>query len=92
MAEHSVPTHIGGKFPNIKSPTSTDPDFNLFEYKKDKWLVFFSHPNDFTPVCTTEFGKAVSMTKDFDDRNVKLLGISPNTVQSHLEWGVDILS
>ena len=92
MAEHSIPTHIGGKFPNINAPTSTDPEFDMYEYKKEKWLVFFSHPNDFTPVCTTEFGKAVSLTADFESRDVVLLGLSPNTVESHIDWGIDILA
>lgn len=65
--------------------TSTFGPINLSDYK-GKWLVFFAHPNDFTPVCTTEFLAFAKSFKSFQDRNTELLGLSIDGIYSHLAW------
>ncbi|WP_298501528.1 peroxiredoxin [uncultured Maribacter sp.] len=77
----------------------TAPDFtvdssigiiNLYEYLGDSWGILFSHPADFTPVCTTELGTASNFKGEFDKRNVKMLALSVDGAQSHIEWIKDI--
>lgn len=77
---------IGDKAPDFKAMTTTGP-LTLSEYNKGSWLVFFSHPADFTPVCTTEMsGFAVEMDDFFAGRNAKLLGLSIDSIHSHIAW------
>ncbi|WP_419214156.1 peroxiredoxin [Maribacter sp. X9] len=77
----------------------TAPDFtaessmgtiNLYDYLGDSWGILFSHPADFTPVCTTELGTAAKFKDEFDKRNVKMLALSVDGAASHAEWIKDI--
>ena len=69
---------------------STEGRIKLHDYIGDGWLVFFSHPKDFTPVCTTELGTMAKIKHEFDKRNTKLLGISVDSVADHQRWKADI--
>lgn len=80
---------LGDKFPNKKVNTSTG-EFTLYEYFGDSWGIFFSHPADFTPVCTTELQEAACIQKKFSERNVKMIAISCDSVETHKEWIKDI--
>lgn len=76
---------IGDVAPSFKAVT-TQGDINFPEDYKGKWIVLFSHPADFTPVCTTEFMTFAKMKKDFDDLNVQLVGVSIDSLFSHIAW------
>jgi len=69
---------------------STAGTIHFHEYLGDSWGVLFSHPKDFTPVCTTELGQAAKLKPDFDDRGVKVLGLSVDPVEDHNAWKDDI--
>ncbi|SES80249.1 peroxiredoxin [[Clostridium] polysaccharolyticum] len=75
---------IGQKAPDFTAVT-TQGDLKMSDYK-GKWVVFFSHPGDFTPVCSTEFLAFATMAKEFEARNAQLLGISIDSNPSHLAW------
>ena len=76
---------IGEKAPSFKAET-TQGEINFPECSKGKWVVFFSHPADFTPVCTTEFMTFASMAQEFKDLNCELLGLSIDSTYSHIAW------
>ncbi|MFN0256554.1 peroxiredoxin [Pedobacter ureilyticus] len=80
---------IGDIAPNFKAITSIG-EIDFYEYLGDSWGVLFSHPADYTPVCTTELGRTASLKKEFDQRNVKVLALSVDPVESHLGWIKDI--
>ncbi len=80
---------LGDEAPDFTSET-TEGEISFHEWKGDSWVVLFSHPKDFTPVCTTELGRAAGLKPEFDKRDVKLLGISVDTAASHSEWAQDI--
>jgi thioredoxin-dependent peroxiredoxin len=80
---------LGDIAPDFEAET-TEGKIKLHEYIGDGWLVFFSHPKDFTPVCTTELGAMAKIQHQFDKRNVKLLGISVDSVDDHKRWKSDI--
>ena len=80
---------IGDVAPNFKATTSIG-EIDFYEYLGDSWGVLFSHPADYTPVCTTELGRTASLKKEFDQRNVKVLALSVDAVESHLGWIKDI--
>jgi len=76
--------HLNERAPEFKAPT-TDGVKSLDDYK-GKWLVLFSHPADFTPVCTTEFMAFAKMAPEFNKRNCELLGLSIDSHHSHIAW------
>lgn len=80
---------LGDAAPDFTAPT-TDGELNLHDYLGDGWGVLFSHPADFTPVCTTELGEFARRKDEFDRRNTKLIGVSVDSVDSHTRWSSDI--
>jgi alkyl hydroperoxide reductase subunit AhpC len=80
---------LGDKAPNFKAKTS-EGDIDFYEFLGDSWGVLFSHPADYTPVCTTELGRTASLKQEFDKRNVKVVALSVDSVESHKEWIKDI--
>src|SRR6202012_1312225 len=77
--------HLGDTVPDFKA-TTTAGDISFHEYLGDSWGVLFSHPADYTPVCTTELGKTASLKDEFAKRNVKVLAVSVDSVDSHKGW------
>jgi alkyl hydroperoxide reductase subunit AhpC len=80
---------LGDKAPDFTAKTSLG-EINLYEYLGDGWGVLFSHPGDYTPVCTTELGKTAALKDEFAKRNVKVLALSVDSVESHKGWINDI--
>ena len=83
--------NLGDIFPNFKAETSKGP-IQFHDWIGDKWAILFSHPADYTPVCTTELGKLVQLLPEFEKRNVKLIALSCDSVQDHIGWSKDIQS
>lgn len=69
---------------------STDGTVNFHDWAEGKWVVFFSHPKDYTPICTTELGAFAKRKAEFDKRGTKIIGLSVDSVESHNEWAKDI--
>jgi alkyl hydroperoxide reductase subunit AhpC len=80
---------LGDDAPDFTAET-TDGQVGLYDYLGDSWGVLFSHPADFTPVCTTELGEFAKRKGEFDRRNVKLMGLSVDPIESHRGWAPDI--
>lgn len=76
---------LGDTVPNFKAVT-TEGDITFNDYAKGSWVLLFSHPGDFTPVCTTELARVAYLQPDFQARNVKLLGLSVDSLEDHKEW------
>lgn len=80
---------IGDKAPDFTAMT-TKGEIKFSDYAKDKWVVLFSHPADFTPVCTTEMSGFAQRKKEFDDLNTELVGLSIDSIHSHLGWVANV--
>ena len=80
---------LGDTAPDFTAPT-TQGEISFHEWLGDSWGVLFSHPKDFTPVCTTELGTGAALKGEFDKRNTKVIGLSVDGVESHVEWERDI--
>jgi thioredoxin-dependent peroxiredoxin len=80
---------LGDEAPNFTAQT-TEGTLDFHSWLGDSWGVLFSHPKDFTPVCTTELGTMASLKPDFDKRNVKVIGLSVDPVEGHRRWSEDI--
>lgn len=81
--------HIGDTAPDFTADTSTG-QISFHDWIGSDWVFFFSHPGDFTPVCTTEIGRTAQLTDEFAKRHVKPLGLSTDGVQEHLDWIKDV--
>ena len=75
--------------PNFEAK-STEGLINFHEWIGESWAILFSHPKDFTPVCTTELGYMAELSDDFEERNCKAIGISVDTIEDHNNWKNDI--
>ena len=80
---------INDEAPNFTAETSQGM-INFHEWIGNGWAILFSHPKDFTPVCTTELGYMAGLQPEFDTRNCKIIGLSVDPVSSHAQWAVDI--
>lgn len=80
---------IGQTAPDFTAKT-TEGEISFHDWIGDSWCVLFSHPKDFTPVCTTELGYMARMKPEFDKRGVKIIGLSVDNVDNHAKWAADI--
>ena len=83
-----MPT-IGDTAPDFTAP-STEGEISFHDWIGDSWAVLFSHPRDFTPICTTELGYMAKIKPDFDSRGVKIIGLSVDPLDNHEKWVADI--
>lgn len=81
--------HLGDIAPDFTADT-TDGEISFHTWKSDTWAVLFSHPADFTPVCTTELGRAAGLKAEFDARDTKMLALSVDPIDEHHAWAPDI--
>lgn len=81
--------HLGDEAPNFTAMT-TDGEITFHDWKGDSWVMFFSHPADFTPVCTTELGRTAALNGEFAKRGAKVLALSIDPVEDHHRWAPDI--
>ena len=84
-----MPLSIGETAPDFRAETTHGP-ISFHEYLGNSWCVLFSHPKDFTPVCTTELGYMARIKPEFDRRGVKIVGLSVDSIDNHANWSKDI--
>jgi alkyl hydroperoxide reductase subunit AhpC len=84
-----MPLQINDIAPNFTQDT-TEGVIDFYQWAGDSWVVLFSHPKDFTPVCTTELGAVAKLKPEFDKRGVKVIGLSVDPVANHTKWAADI--
>ena len=84
-----MPLQINDIAPNFTQNT-TEGMLDFYKWAGDSWVVLFSHPKDFTPVCTTELGAVAKLKPEFDKRGVKVIGLSVDPVENHSKWAADI--
>ncbi|BDD61422.1 hypothetical protein MAP00_006466 [Monascus purpureus] len=89
MAQERAPLRLGSTAPDFTAETSNGP-ITFHEFIGNSWTILFSHPDDFTPICTTELGAFAKLEPEFAARGVKLIGLSANNVESHHAWIKDI--
>ncbi len=80
---------LGDTAPNFQAETSIGP-IDFYEFIEGGWAVLYSHPSDYTPVCTTELGRTAQLKSEFEKRNTKVLALSVDSVEDHLGWIKDI--
>src|SRR5688572_19081427 len=80
---------LGDTAPDFTAST-TEGEINFYEYLGNSWAVLFSHPADYTPVCTTELGRTALLKEEFAKRNVKVLAVSVDPLDRHMGWRSDI--
>jgi alkyl hydroperoxide reductase subunit AhpC len=85
----NMAVRLGDDAPNFTAETTEGP-IDFHEWKGDSWAVLFSHPKDFTPVCTTELGRVAQLKPDFEARNTKVIGLSVDPISAHEGWADDI--
>src|ERR1700755_714216 len=84
-----MPLQIGAAAPDFEAET-TEGKIRFHDWIGDSWAMLFSHPKDFTPVCTTELGYMAKIKPEFDRRGVKIIGLSVDSVSDHARWASDI--
>jgi alkyl hydroperoxide reductase subunit AhpC len=89
LSHHMANLQIGDIAPNFKAET-TEGSISFHEWIGNAWCLFFSHPKDFTPVCTTELGAVARLKEEFNKRNVKVIALSVSSVKDHQNWIKDI--
>jgi thioredoxin-dependent peroxiredoxin len=89
IRRNAMSLRLGDDAPNFQAET-TQGQIDFYDWKGDSWAVLFSHPKDFTPVCTTELGYTAKLKDEFDKRNVKVLALSVDSVEDHKRWASDI--
>ena len=84
-----MPLRLGEKAPNFDAQT-TEGDINFYNWAGDHWVVLYSHPSDYTPVCTTELGRTAALKESFEQRHAKVIALSVDDLESHKGWVKDI--